>query len=118
MRNSYDIKCEGDADRLIEDIVKLRESNTKGTFTINVASDAWVTMISQWLLEACGDRFDDNPDSQIDLDFVVKSLGNDKLEQKLTAMDEDELSDFLSELLEDLEDQLDEEENDEDDSNE
>lgn len=112
MNSRHVIRCEGDADKLIPGIIRARLNTEHSTFTLEVPSPEWVTMVQHWLIEAV-DLLDEPLDDEtyVDIIFDVRNSAADDMERKLNEMSEDELSDFLSELLEELEEELDDEDN-------
>ena len=115
MRAKHVIKCEGDADRIVQGIVDCRCDMINSTFTLEVPSPDWVIMVQEWLVNECSIRdVPDTDNTYVDIIFDVRNSEADKMEQKLSEMTDEELNDFLSDLLDDLQDELDEEENNDD----
>lgn len=124
MKNTFKVYCEGDIERFSLAMKDMVKADKPVNVTVKCPNSDWPFIIMDMVsadFDAAG--MEEKEDAVVDIVFAPDVMyGNEEweenskeLQERIEAMDDDELADFLDELLDDLDDRNDED-SDEDNS--
>jgi hypothetical protein len=112
MSAAFTVNCEGEADKLIAEVVRLVTQEINTTVTVTIPTSWWCSYLVNAIADQVPTRQDD--ETFVDVVFNVANASEADYINKLENMSDEDIQQMMDDFLEDLEEDSDEDDTDND----